>query len=271
MTKPTDLTFYVWADTHYGYQQQSPADDPGGRIITQMNGLPGWPYPEAIGGVVGAAEFVLLCGDAVDGGLGAGEEELAYFRYFTERLHFPQVEVMGNHDLDPVFTRYFRDRYGGLSHSFDRQQVHFICLNSLYDADERGGFGEEDLEFLRRDLEEAGSDAPVVLCVHSRLDRTANGSEVLQILSGYRVILMISAHIHKPAVFQLEGMDCIDVGQCRDHPIDPAYGRMLYVVHVTDTRLTAVPWRWDYGDWERGRRWADPEGTVERFTFDKEL
>ena len=72
-------------------------------------------------------------------------------------------------------------------------------------------------------------------------------------------------------MFQLNGVDGIDVGQCRDHPIDPAYGRVLYVVHITDTRLTAVPWRWDHGDWERGQRWADPAGTAKRFALDKEL
>lgn len=271
MMYTTDLTFYVWADTHYGYQQQMGDDDLRGRIIAQMNALPGWPYPETIGGVVDEAEFVVLLGDVVDGARGAGERELAYFRYSTQRLRFPQIEVMGNHDLDPVFTRYFRGRYGGLSHSFDRQGVHFVCLNSQYDVGEVGHFGQEELDLLRRDLEDTGREAPVILCVHSRLDRMTNGDEVLQILTGYNVILIASAHIHKPAVFRLNEIDCIDVGQCRDHPIDPPFGRMLYVVHVTDTRLTAVPWRWDHRDWERGLRWADPEGAVKRFTLDKEL
>ena len=111
----------------------------------------------------------------------------------------------------------------------------------------------------------------MVLLVHGRLDRVRNGAEALAILAEYRVLLVASAHIHKPAVFRLEGMDCIDVGQCRNHPIDPEYGRSFSVVHVTDTRLTAVPWRWDLSDWERGQRWADPEATARRFTLDKAL
>ena len=76
----TDLTFFVWADTHFGYDQQFGKDDQRGHIIDEMNNLPGWPYPASVGGVVAPPEFVLLCGDAVDGVAGAGKTELAYFR-----------------------------------------------------------------------------------------------------------------------------------------------------------------------------------------------
>jgi hypothetical protein len=271
MGAPPDLTFFIWGDTHYGYEQQPAATDLRGRTIEQMNTLPGWPYPDHIGGVVGTPEFVLLCGDAVDGAEGAGASELAYFDYFSRRLRFPQIEVTGNHDLDPAYQRYFRGRYGGVSHAFDRQGVHCICLNSRYDQREQGCFGQEELDFLRDDLAQTGRDTPVMVFVHSRLDRTANGAEALQILDGYHIILVASAHIHRPALFQLSGIDCVDVGQCRNHPIDPPCGRVLYVVHVTGQRLTAVPWRWDQSGWERGLRWADAAAAVRRLTLDREL
>ncbi len=265
----TNLTFYVWADTHYGYDQRFGDEDQRARTISQMNNLPKWPYPTYLGGGVDEPEFVLLCGDAVDGKAGEGEVELGCFHHYTQRLHFPQLELMGNHDLDPAYAGYFRDRYGGFSHSFDRQGIHFVCLNSLYDKGEH--FGVEELVFLRDDLTTVADDTPVILFVHCRLDRFANGGDILNILEDHRVILICSAHVHKPAVFQLRGIDCIDVGQCRNHPIDPEYGRNLYVAHVTDSRLTAVPWRWDLGDWERGQPWADPEATARRFTLEKTL
>ena len=265
----TDLTFFVWADTHFGYDQRFGDEDQRGRIIEQMHNLPGWPYPVSVGGVVAAPEFVLLCGDAVDGAEGAGEVELAFFRHHLQRLRFPQLEVMGNHDMDPAFVDYFCNRYGGLSHSFDRQDIHFVCLNSRYDDGEY--FAEEELAFLRRDLAAVDDGMPVILFVHCRLDRFGNGGDVLEILAGHRLLLICGAHVHKPAIFQRQGIDCIDVGQCRDHPIDPEYGRNLYVVDITDYRLTAVPWRWDLGDWERGQRWTNPEATARRFTLDKAL
>ena len=36
-----DLTFLVWADTHFGYEQRFVCDDLRWRIIDQMNHLPG--------------------------------------------------------------------------------------------------------------------------------------------------------------------------------------------------------------------------------------
>ena len=264
-----DLTFFLWADTHFGYDQSFGEDDLRGEIIEQMRELPGWPYPPPVGGVVGRPEFVALCGDAVDGASGAGERELAFFRYFTKRMPYPHVEVMGNHDGDPAYVGSFRERYGALSHSFDNQGVHFICLNSLYDPDGIAHFGPEELTFLERDLASIGSSVAVILLVHSRLDRASNGAEVLALLKKHHILLIAGAHLHKPSVFQVEGIDCIDVGQCRDHPIDPAHGRSFTVVHVTHSRLTAIPWRWDLKDWEKGQRWENQEEAARRFTLAK--
>ncbi len=263
----TDLTFFIWADTHFGYDQRPFADDLRGRIISQMHDLPGWPYPPHIGGAVDRPSFVLLCGDAVDGAPGDGEAELEYYRYFSSRLAFDQYEVLGNHDTDPIYTADFVARYGGLSHSFQRDGVHFICLNSRYDDGEY--LAAEDVSFLQQDLASTEQGTPVVLFVHCRLDRFRNTDEALLLLADHHILLVVGAHVHKPAVFQTAGIDCLDVGQCRDHPIDPAYGRNLYVVRITDDRLVAVPWRWDLGDWERGQRWANPEETTRRFTMEK--
>ena len=266
-----DLTFFVWSDTHYGYQPLAGSADLRARIIAQMHDLPGWPYPESIGGVVATPEFVVLDGDAVDGAPGAGPTELALFEYGTARLRFPQVEVMGNHDTDPAYAGWFVARYGGRSHAFDRQGVHFVALNTHFGSGDPGHFEAEELDFLRRDADAAGAGTPTIVFTHHRLDRTTNGGDVLALLARRNVLLVVSAHVHKPAVFQLDGIDCIDVGQCRDHPIDPEYGRSFLVVRVTDERLTAVPWRWDLADWERGQRWADPEAVARRFTLIRDL
>ena len=231
-----------------------------------MNQLPGWPYPAHIGGAVGEPAFVMHCGDMVDGQENA-ELELRYYDYFRSRLRYRQYEVLGNHDGNAPMLDCFIRRYGARSHSFDVQGMHFVSLATSYQGSQPGMVARDDMLFLERDLAEVADECPVVLFVHSRLDRLQNGDEVLLLLRDSRVILIASAHIHKPAVFDLEGIPCVDIGQCRNHPIDPEYGRNFEVVHIHDNQIQALPWRWDLEDWERGQRWADPLATSARFTL----
>jgi hypothetical protein len=264
-----DLTFFAWADTHFGYEQRFLGDDLRGDIIDQMNDLPGWPYPEGLGGVVAEPDFVLHGGDMVDGDAPRAQQELDYYRQFLSRLRFPHHEVYGNHDITEEFTQHFLKAHGGTSYSFDCKGVHFVSLAGVFDEQEVGSFEPEDLEFLQADLAAPAEGTPVVVATHSRLDRTKNGEDVATILRPYRVILLIGAHIHKPGVSEVYGITNIDLGHCRNHPIDPEYGRSFYIIRIASGRLVALPWRWDLRDWERGRRWADPDKTAQRFVLDK--
>lgn len=249
-----DFVFVALADTHFGYQQATPdRQDLRHGIIEQINALAGRPYPECIGGLVSRPEFVIHCGDIVDG-VKSPDVELDHYDRFMSLLSFPCWEVLGNHDVSPEFLARFDKKHGGRSYSFDHKGIHFIALNTVYNAKEKGRVAAQDLEYLQRDLD-THTTGPVILCVHSRLDRLENGQDALDILKGKPVLLILSAHIHKPSVFKLEGFDCIDLGHCRNHPIDLEAGRSFYVVRMTAHSLTAVPWRWDYNDWERGQRW----------------
>ena len=259
-----DVTFFVWGDTHFGYQQGFGPDDLRWRIIRQMNQLEGWPYPEFLGGNVARPDFVVHCGDIVDGG-GSGDLEFRYFQYYMQRLKVRRYEVLGNHDRASEIRDYFLDRYGARSYAFACRGVHCVSLNMTYEKCATGYVEPEDLDFLDRDFHQVGARTPVVLFLHSRLDRVGNGTDVLRLLRSRRTILVMSAHIHKPAVFDLEGIPCVDVGHCRNHPIDAEYGRNFYVVQIRRDALQAVPWRWDLPGWERGDRWADGPATAERF------
>ena len=264
-----ELTFFVWADTHFGYEQTLGSQDLRWRVIEQMKHLAGWPYPPSVGGVVGKPDFVVHCGDMVDGNA-ESEREMQFFSYFMDRLPFERFEVLGNHDAAPCIQKYFVERYGATSHAFVRGGTRFVSLNTSYDDASGIRVPESDLAILTEAARQE-SELPIVLFVHVRLDRIENRSDVVAALRGRPVILVMGAHVHKPAVFKLDGMDCVDVGQCRNHPIDPEYGRNFYVVRIKDGELAAVPWRWDLEDWERGDRWAVPEETVKRFTLVKAI
>lgn len=266
-----DLTFLVWADTHFGYEPGIDAADLRWRVVDQMKSLAGWPYPATVGGTVGEPQFIVHLGDIVDG-QGDPEVELAYYQYYKKLLPWPSYEVLGNHDMAKPMLADFVGRYGGKSYSADIDGVHLASLCIDYrEHMEQGEVEAEQLEWLAADAARVGDSLPTILLLHSRLRRLVNPEAALEAARPYNTILALAGHLHKPAVDQFGGIDCVDVGHCRDHPIDAEYGRSIVVVHLTDQRLTVVPWRWDLADWERGQRWADPEEVAQRFTLIKDL
>lgn len=269
------VTFFAWGDLHFGYQQRFAEQDFRWGIIQQMNRLAGWPYPEHVGGVVDMPAFSMLCGDLIDRPEHA-ETELALYQYFIKQLQIPSYETVGNHDIATPVLDWFMQKYGNTSYTFDMGGVHFISLHphSAYSPSEKASFSSEDRDFLQADLKSVNDDTPVVLFTHAALNKSDNPQLVLDGLRGKRVILAIAAHHHVPAFYEYEGINCIDLGHCRSHPIDCEYGRSFCVVRIDGHSLTALPWRWDFQDWEQAQRWgrygdeAMPEIARSRFLLD---
>ena len=100
-----------------------------------------------------------------------------------------------------------------------------------------------------------GSDEPLILFSHQRLDYLPNADELDGALRGANVILMLSGHRHNDvSAYDWNGRTGISIGHCRDHPSDAVFGRRIVVVRITKSRMCVVPWRWDL------RRWAAPQG-----------
>ncbi len=204
-----DITFIHIGDTHYNtrgdaFEKQR---ERFRRVIDQMNALPGTPYPNAVGGVVGRPMGVFLVGDvtearqadfdamAEDWGLKGGDG----------RLDFPLYEGAGNHDGPPsthpkgevrraiIARNPHRPHLASLSenrlhYSLDYQGVHFVQLNEYagLDGDARypgnrdynrkgqsyGNPAEESLQFLKQTLAEHVGDSgrPVILFQHYGFD-----------------------------------------------------------------------------------------------------
>ena len=254
-----DITIFVWSDTHFGYQQQFAGQDLRWHVIEQMNELPGWPYPAEIGGCVDEPSFVMHCGDVVDAG---AEPETAclLYDYFRRHLAWKQYETLGNHDGAAPFMNAFLGKYGAPAYSFAAGGVHFLSVNMEYDRAEKGALPDSAQDFIRGDLAAGADDTPVVLFTHASLNRIANTPQALDALAGGRAVLAIAGHHHKPAVYRLGGIACVNVGHCRNHPIDPEFGRSFTVVRIRGNEIIAIPWRWDLRDWERGQRWANAVG-----------
>jgi hypothetical protein len=143
---PGDITFFVGSDPHYGESVTAAAANRATADL--MNGLPGAPWPEKLGGgPVRTPRGVVMLGDLVDDGE-APDAPAVWSMYEADygvagegRLVFPVYEGVGNHDGDPdgpvrrAIAARTRLRPGlaavsedGFQYSWDWGDVHFVHL-----------------------------------------------------------------------------------------------------------------------------------------------
>ena len=125
-------------------------------------------------------------------------------------LGIPWYNVAGNHDInmDATSRRYanetFERIYGPSYYSFDHGPVHFIVTDDIdwYVADGttkhryRGGLGEEQMEFIRRDLERIPPDQMVVLMMHIPLTDVHDRQDLYRLIEKRPFCISISGHTH---------------------------------------------------------------------------
>src|SRR5262245_58889664 len=157
---PSTITFFVGSDSHFGADGM---EDANLAMIAHMNGLPGTPYPESIGGRVTVPRGVLMTGDLTDNGT---LQEFAEFERFYGRtgndalLRYPVYEAIGNHDVNsdsPIKQRQ-KLRHGGVNYAWDWDDLRFFCLDMYPDAVTR--------EWLLPELRKAEADRPLIVFFH---------------------------------------------------------------------------------------------------------
>ena len=120
--------------------------------------------------------------------------------------------VPGEHDLFADGGKEFLARHGrGLSDkgwgSFDYQGVHFVGLNNVADlkAGGLGTLGDDQLEWLERDVAGLSSSTPLVVFAHIPLWAvypewgwgTEDGARALSYLRGFGSVTVLNGHIHQ--------------------------------------------------------------------------
>lgn len=134
-------------------------------------------------------DFVLTGGDLIMDALDVGRERIqAQWKLFDDcfdRLELPVHHTLGNHDVvgwsaravvqpgeQDYGKKIFAERYGkgGTYRSFDHRGWHFILLDSIgQDAqtrDYKGWIDDDQLSWLKADLEKTGPRTPVILVTH---------------------------------------------------------------------------------------------------------
>ncbi|MFN5709325.1 MAG: calcineurin-like phosphoesterase C-terminal domain-containing protein [Planctomycetota bacterium] len=124
-------------------------------------------------------------------------------------IGIPWYNVFGNHDanFDATTRRYinetFERHFGPSYYSFDHGKVHFVVLDNIDYVPTpegkfgfKGGFGEEQLNWLKRDLEAIPAEQMVVLLMHIPLNLTGDHQALFRLIEQRPFALSISAHQH---------------------------------------------------------------------------
>ena len=123
-------------------------------------------------------QFVLSVGDLVEGytdDRSVADREWREFESEVNRLQMPFFYVPGNHDLANRFlTRVWRERYGRRYYHFVYRGILFLVLNSEDHRGQDGGIGPQQMEYVRKGLEENRDARWTVVFLHRPLWDQAN-------------------------------------------------------------------------------------------------
>lgn len=221
------LTFFVVADTHYGLG----GDEALGRLVDEMNRLPGTAFPETKDGVVGRPRGVIHLGDCTNDAKPAQWE--AFTRDFgvngEGRLKFPCFETFGNHDGGPEspvrqgIKARNRLRRGlaaispeGMHYAWQWDGIHFLQLGVSIGGRFHPYDPQNSLEFLKDYLSRhVGRGEPVVLLHHFGFDpghslrwwtdeaRDAYFAEIRE----HNVVAIFHGHAHRPEIYRWKEID----------------------------------------------------------------
>ncbi len=177
-------------------------------------------------------DFVISGGDQVydvmRGNQAKSDTLFTLYKTLTSRIQVPVHNTVGNHELFGIyeespedsthadykygmFTRYFGDTY----YSFDHKGWHFIVLNTLDVEGKRyiGRIGDDQLQWLKKDLAAVSTQTPIVVTVHLPLISTLNQvypkhddgasgplvrdrDSLLAAFNGYNLKLVLQGHLH---------------------------------------------------------------------------
>ncbi len=218
--QPPAFTFVHLTDPHLNIGIRS--WDRFGQAIEEINAL------------APAPAFVVCSGDLTHDGRTADG-----FRNLLGRLQMPAYVTLGNHDVlvDDVDPKaLYKTLFGPTYYSFDWGGVHLVILDGQRPNPGQSGPGavsgvvsDAELEWLAADLTHAGAEATTLLFTHLPLASTyrerrgettggapqgwiANAESVFEILSRFKVRLILQAHLHENARLEVNGIPCLTSG-----------------------------------------------------------
>jgi 3',5'-cyclic AMP phosphodiesterase CpdA len=215
------FTFVQISDTHVGFNKPANPDVVGSlrRAIGEINSLPATPA------------FVVHTGDvshlSKPEEFGQAKELLAEIK--VDHRHI----VPGEHDaLDDGLTGYLEQfDHDGRKRpyfSFDQSGAHFIGLSNVenFKAKTMSSFGDEQIAWLKNDLEGVSHSTPVIVMAHIPMWTvyeqwgwgTADAAAALALLKPYGSVTVLNGHIHQ-VLQKVEGNVALHTAMSLAYPL----------------------------------------------------
>lgn len=124
-------------------------------------------------------------------------------------IDIPFFHTIGNHDFtnniyEPIeASKDYQSYFGPLDYSFNRGNTHIIVMNNVFNfgvTSYNWGFSEEQISWLKADLQYVPKEKMVIVCVHIPVLRNTTierKSMFLQTLSPYHEVHILSGHSHE--------------------------------------------------------------------------
>ena len=215
------LTFVQISDTHIGFNKPANPDVAASlrRAIADINALPQKPA------------FVVHTGDVSHL---SKPDEFGAARELLQELDVDRVHtVPGEHDtIDDGVSGYLKffdhDGNGKSWYSFDQGGVHFVGLNNVlnFKAGTLAALGDEQLDWLKRDLAGVSHSTPIVTLAHIPLWTiwepwgwgTADSAQAMALLRPFGSVTVLNGHIHQ-VLQKVEGNVALHTARSLAYPL----------------------------------------------------
>jgi 3',5'-cyclic AMP phosphodiesterase CpdA len=190
------FSFVQISDSHIGFTRPENPDVAGTlrKTIEDINALPNQPA------------FVVHTGDVTHL---SKTTEFDDAKQLLGTLRAPLVVLPGEHDVigssKNFFANFARTDAPSGWFSFDQGGIHFVSLVNVFNFEIDGKLGQEQIDFVEKDLAKQKKSTPIVVFGHVPLYAlypewgwtTEDGMKVLAALKRFDAVTVLNGHIHQ--------------------------------------------------------------------------
>ncbi len=228
-----DFYFVQLSDSHWGFEGPAINPDAQGTLKKAV---------AAVNGLSRPPDFVMFTGDLTHTTDDPKErrKRLGEFRDIVGALKVKDVHFMpGEHDASLDNGKAFKEFFGPTRYTFDHKGVHFIVVDNV--SDPTAAIGDEQLQWLKADLDARPKEARIVVFTHRPLFdlypqwdwATRDGAQAIALLQTHDNVTVFYGHIHQENHFQ--------TGNIAHHS---AKG-LMFALPVAGSQPKRLPVPWD--------------------------